>query len=201
MSSNIRRYRRWILLAALLWLGLMAVVWWQAKRTVAPAWFDPAQIAPHAFNDPANIARLLAALEEEQPSLKKGGALFIRFAQPDCPCEQLVENYHLLLTPSLQKQGLRVINLDSDAMQHLAARLGPELWEWVPSTPAILVLDARRSLAYFGPYHQEGICSSENSYLEPVLEALRQGRPVNIVNTLVEGCFCPFPTDLPGVAE
>lgn len=193
MSSPIPRYRRWLLLAAaLVWLALMVLVWWQTRpRSVAPAWFDPAQVAPHAFHDPANVARLLVALAAQQPHLKPDGAIFIRFVQPDCPCEQLVENYHHLLTPSLQKQGLQVVTLDPEAMAQLARHIGPELWEWVPSTPAILVLDARRTLAYFGPYHQEGICSSENSYLEPVLAALRQGAPVNIINTLVEGCFCP----------
>ena len=190
MPSVKPHHRRWILLAALLWLGLMILVWWFGNR-VSPAWFDPAHIAPHGFNEPANLTRLLDALESD---IQPEGPLFIRFAQPDCPCESLVENYHLLLTPSLKKQGLQVITLTPDRMQQLAARLGPELWEWVPSTPAILMLDSARQVAYFGPYHQDGICNSENSYLEPVLEALRTGQPVNIINTLVEGCFCAYPS-------
>lgn len=190
-------HRRWLLPAAALWLGLMVLVWWYGNR-VSPAWFDPAHIAPHGFSEPANVQRLLQALETVEPGIADKAPLFIRFSQPNCPCESLVENYHLLLLPTLQQQGLQALTVTPDHMQQLEAMLGPELREWVPSTPAILVLDATRQPAYFGPYHQDGICNSENSYLEPVLAALRAGQPVNIINTLVEGCFCPYPVNTAG---
>lgn len=187
------RHRRWLLLAALLWFGMMGLVWWLGIQ-VSPRPFDPARIAPHAFHDPATVARLRQALQTFEPALSGQGSLFIRFAQPSCPCERLVENYHLLLLPALHKQGLQTVTVTPERMQLLAALLGTELWEWVPSTPAILVLDEAGQPAYFGPYHQDGVCNSENSYLEPVLAALRNKQPVNIINTLVEGCFCHYPS-------
>lgn len=189
------RHRRWLLLAVMLWLGLMGLAWWLGNQ-VSPRPFDPARIAPHAFHDPATVEQLLQALQTFEPALTGPGPLFIRFAQPDCPCERLVENYHLLLLPTLHKQGLQTITVMPERMQQLAALLGPALWEWIPSTPAILVLDKTGLPAYFGPYHQDGICNSENSYLEPVLEALRHDQPVHIINTLVDGCFCHYPADM-----
>jgi len=122
------RHRRWILLAALFWFGLMLLVWWFGNR-VSPAWFDPARIAPHAFHEPANVKQLLDALKALEPETDLSAPLFIRFSQPDCPCERLVENYHLLLTPTLQKQGLQVIDLTPDRLEQIAHRLGRGLRE------------------------------------------------------------------------
>lgn len=186
------RKRHWLLLLVLIWLGLMGLVWWLGHQ-LSPAWFDPARIAPHGFTESHNVDRFYQALTKVVPDLPADSAFFIRFAQPDCPCERYVENYHQLMLPTLKKQGLHPITLTPAMMQQMAQVLGPQLWEWVPSTPAILLLDQQRQVAYFGPYHQAGICNSENSYLEPVLQTLQQQQPVNIINTLVEGCFCPYP--------
>jgi hypothetical protein len=186
------RNRRWLTLIIALWLVLMGLVIWYGKR-VPNAWFDPAQVAPHGFTDPAQVALFHTALSATLGLPVDNGPLFIRFAQPDCPCEQFVDGYHQLMQPTLRKQGFTVVTVTPAQMQQLANRLGNRLWQWIPSTPAILLLDSSRSVAYFGPYHQAGICNSENSYLEPVLDALVNGDPVSIVNTLVEGCFCHYP--------
>lgn len=188
----LRRY--WYWLVALVWLGLMGLVWLPDAQT-KPVWFDPAQVAPHPFSETSHVQAFLAALPAIKPGISPDAPLFIRFVQPDCPCEKRVENYHQLLTPSLQKQGLQVVSLTPEDMQRLAQTLGPQLWQWVPSTPAILLIGSNQQPAYFGPYHQTGICNSDNSYLEPVLAALRNGQPVSIINTLVEGCFCAYPAD------
>ena len=182
----------WLTLAAVVWLVLMAIVWWLGHQ-LSPTWFDPARVAPHGFTEPANTRRLLMALWELKPDLPRNQALFIRFAQPDCACERFVESYHQLMEPTLRKQGLYPVTLLPEDMERLASGLGPQLWEWIPSTPAILVTTQDHQIAYFGPYHQEGICNSENSYLEPVLQSLQADQPVSIVNTLVEGCFCSYP--------
>lgn len=184
--------RRWLWPVIALWLALMGFVAWYGNR-VPDVWFDPAQAAPHAFDDPAVVARFAQALSTVVALEPASTSLFIRFAQPDCPCEQFVDGYHQLMQPLLRKQGFGVLTLQPEQMTQLAASLGQELWQWIPATPAILLLDHQRTVAYFGPYHQAGICNSENSYLEPVLAALQARQPVNIINTLVNGCFCHYP--------
>lgn len=186
------RSRRWLVPIIASWLMLMALVVWYGKR-MPTAWFDPAQIAPHDFSDPAQLNDFRNALQDVLQLSPGAGPLFVRFAQPDCPCEQLVDSYHQLMEPSLRKQGFTVVTVTPFHMEQLAVRLGNRLWQWVPSTPAILLLDRDGELAYFGPYHQAGICNSENSYLEPVLASLNTGQPISIINTLVEGCFCAYP--------
>ena len=186
--------RHRILLALLLLAGLVSTLWWH--RPPQPrVWFDPQQIAPHAFHDPANVAVFVQALQAEFPVIDAHKALFVRFVQPDCPCEKLVNDYHQLLVPVLQKQGMQVISLPPAKMKALNRHLADHWQEWVPSTPAILLLDDSQQLIYFGPYHQEGVCNSENSYLEPILDTLQRGRSPRIINTLVEGCFCPYPVN------
>ncbi len=184
--------RRWLIPSLLVWLALMGLVWWLGNRG-EPVWFDPAREAPHPLHDPANVTRLYQAINEHVTALPGDRPLFIRFSQPDCPCEALVDNYYQLLEPTLRKQGLEPFNFSSKTMEKLVQELGDDLWRWIPSTPAILILTQNRQVAYFGPFHQEGICNSANSYLEPVLEALQQHQQVNIINTLVQGCFCPYP--------
>lgn len=192
VSQPSDRSRRWLVLIIAAWLALMALVVWYGQR-MPTAWFDPAQVAPHDFADPEQLNDFRKALQDILPLPSEAGPLFVRFAQPGCPCEQLVDSYHQLMVPSLRKQGFTVVTVTPSHMEQLAVKLGERLWQWVPSTPAILLLDRDGKLAYFGPYHQAGICNSENSYLEPVLASLNAGEPVSILNTLVEGCFCAYP--------
>ncbi|MFZ5603627.1 MAG: DUF6436 domain-containing protein [Pseudomonadota bacterium] len=181
--------RRWLYVIALIWLLLVAGLLWYSLR-MPQQWFDPLQIQPHAFQDASALHRLTAALAKQHPDLKPGQPLFIRFRQTDCRCEQLVDAYHQLQTKLLQQQGYRVLTVEKADLEQLARTQLPELFSWITATPAVMVVDGNGALAYFGPYHQEGVCNSENSYLEPVLQAVNTQQPVNIINTLVFGCFC-----------
>ncbi len=178
----------WLYAILALWLVLVAGLLWFSLRQ-PQQWFDPAQAAPHPFSDTATLARFKSALLATQPQLSFTQPAFIRFTQAGCSCEKLVDAYHQLQTPLLQQQGIQVLTLDRAQLEKMQASV-PDLFQWISATPAVMVLDARGELAYFGPYHQEGVCNSENSYLEPVLQAVRAQQPVSIINTLVFGCFC-----------
>lgn len=188
--------RRWLTVILAFWLLLIVGLLWYAWR-LPQQWFDPQQVQPHAFNDPAQVQRFVTALSHLKPDLNMGSPWFVRFRQADCRCEHLVDAYHQLQTSLLQRQEYQVVTLERDDITRLAQTELPELMQWISSTPAVLVLDRQGRLAYFGPYHQEGICNSENSYLEPVLQAVEEGRPVNIINTLVFGCFCSTTSSIP----
>jgi hypothetical protein len=182
--------RRWVYLILLVWMLVVAALLWYSMQ-LPRNWFDPSQTLPHPLHDDASLNRLKAALNGIQPDLSFTRPVFVRFMQASCKCEQLVDAYHQLQMPLLAQQGYQTLTLDDRHMQQLAHTGLPELYSWITATPAILVLDGNGNLAYFGPYHQDGICSSESSYLEPVLRAVNSGQPVNIINTLVFGCFCP----------
>lgn len=185
----------WIYVILASWLVLIAGLLWFSLRQ-PQQWFDPAQIAPHPFNNTDTLAQFKTALITLQPDLSFSRPVFIRFTQAGCSCEKLVDAYHQLQTPLLQQQGYQVLTLDRAQLDRMHTSL-PQLWQWISATPAVMVLDAQGGLAYFGPYHQEGVCNSENSYLEPVLQAVTDRQPVNILNTLVFGCFCSTDTTTP----
>ncbi|KAF1052237.1 MAG: hypothetical protein GAK43_02026 [Stenotrophomonas maltophilia] len=64
--------------------------------------------------------------------------------------------------------------------------------EQLPASPAVAIWDRDGRLAYVGPYSEGAVCSSSNSFIEPVIEALLAGRPVNATHNLALGCYCPW---------
>ena len=64
----------------------------------------------------------------------------------------------------------------------------------ITSSPAIAIWDRQGALAYFGPYSEGLVCSSQNSFVEPVIQALLADRPVNTTHTMAVGCYCPWAT-------
>ena len=67
--------------------------------------------------------------------------------------------------------------------------------EQVPASPAVAIWDRSGKLAYFGPYSEGLTCNSSNSFIEPILHALTEDRPVNATHTLAVGCYCPWPVE------
>ncbi|VVN81468.1 hypothetical protein PS718_01139 [Pseudomonas fluorescens] len=65
--------------------------------------------------------------------------------------------------------------------------------EQIPASPAVAIWDRSGKLAYFGPYSEGLTCNSSNSFIEPILNALTDDRPVNATHTLAVGCYCPWP--------
>ncbi|MNN02693.1 hypothetical protein D3C81_1153610 [compost metagenome] len=75
------------------------------------------------------------------------------------------------------------------ALRPLATLPGAER---LPASPAVGIWDAQGRLAYFGPYSEGATCTSSNSFIEPILEALVAGRKVEATHTLAVGCYCPW---------
>jgi hypothetical protein len=57
----------------------------------------------------------------------------------------------------------------------------------------VAIWDRNGTLAYFGPYSEGLTCNSSNSFIEPILQALHEGRAVSATHTLAVGCYCPWP--------
>ncbi|MNW22703.1 hypothetical protein D3C71_2243470 [compost metagenome] len=54
------------------------------------------------------------------------------------------------------------------------------------------IWDRDGKLAYVGPYSEGAVCTSANSFIEPVLEALLAGRAVHSTGSLAVGCYCAW---------
>ncbi|MFJ3446932.1 DUF6436 domain-containing protein [Pseudomonas sichuanensis] len=124
----------------------------------------------------------------------------VHFWDPACPCNvgnqqhlgELLEHFvpqgvsfHVVQRPGSHGQ----LPANLAALKPLAGLPGSE---HLPATPAVAIWDRNGDLAYFGPYSEGAVCNSSNSFIEPVLKALMDGRPVQASNTLAVGCYCPW---------
>ena len=178
-------------LALLLWLGAMLTgLWWYKTRFIRPFSETTAIFSGQQLRLPNSIAG-------------SGAIRFVHFWDPACPCnvgnqqhlvEMLeryaddVEFYHLQ-KPGSSGQLPKILS----AMRHLGGLPGAE---HLPASPAVAIWDRAGQLAYFGPYSEGAVCNSSNSFIEPVLDALINNRPVNAANTLAVGCFCDWQQNL-----
>ena len=62
----------------------------------------------------------------------------------------------------------------------------------ITSSLAGAIWDRQGNLAYFGPYSEGLVCNSQNSFIEPILQALKADRPVSVTHTMAVGCYCPW---------
>lgn len=92
----------------------------------------------------------------------------------------------------MQKPGTRgQLPITLNAIKPLSHLPGAER---ITSSPAIAIWDHQGKLAYFGPYSEGLVCNSQNSFVEPILQALSANRPVSATHTMAVGCYCPWQT-------
>ncbi|MDR8015024.1 DUF6436 domain-containing protein [Ectopseudomonas guguanensis] len=185
------RFSRKTLFAALLalvWLGGMLLAFW---------WFEARYLRP--FDERAAV---FAGADLRLPDALAGpGAIrLVHFWDPACPCNvgnqqhlaELIERYapkgvqfHVLQKAGSQGR----LPAALAALQPIDELPGSAN---LPASPAVAIWDGQGQLAYFGPYSEGLTCSSSNSFIEPILEALAEGRKVDASNTLAVGCFCDW---------
>lgn len=125
----------------------------------------------------------------------------VHFWNPDCACNKETDahlNYLIAMFRganidfySVRKPGTR-----GDLPAFLRGKLKPlagiEGMDRIPASPAIAIWAADGKLAYAGPYSQGLVCSSANSFVEPILNRLVAGEQVEPFATVAVGCYCPW---------
>lgn len=176
-----------IVVIVLLWIGaLLLAYWWFSIRYFRPFAEDPMQFSDNFLMLPPDISG-------------PGRVRLVHFWDPGCPCN-IGNQQHL--SGLLQQYRDRV---DFYVVQRPESRgaLPASLSDLTPLTrmtgterltvsPAVAIWDQQGRMAYFGPYSEGAICNASNSFVEPVLEALLQGRAMHITHTLAVGCYCTW---------
>ncbi len=176
-------------LIASLWGGAMLAAFW---------WFE---------------ARYLRTFEGERAELFSGDTLqlpvelqgpgpvrFVHFWDPGCPCnvgnqqhlEELLTRFAGAETEfyAVQKPGSTGrLPQQLEALKPLDNLAGADQ---LPASPAVAIWDTQGRLAYIGPYSEGAVCSSDNSFVEPILEAVLAGREVRATHSLAVACFCDW---------
>ncbi|MCK9801255.1 DUF6436 domain-containing protein [Pseudomonas sp. MAFF 302030] len=192
----LQRYRT-PLLASLLALVCAAVLW------AAYDWFQGRYL--RVFNEHTAVFSG-DALQLPAELAGPGPIRLVHFWDPACPCNvgnqqhlaELIEHYGAQGVEfyGVQKPGSHgQLPANLERLKHLPTLPGAEQ---IPASPAVAIWDRNGKLAYFGPYSEGLTCNSSNSFIEPILKALQDGRPVNATHTLAVGCYCPWPTPKAG---
>jgi len=183
--------RRKTLLLTLLALICVATLW------LAYEWFESRYI--RAFSEHATLFE--GDRLQLPPALAGPGPVrLVHFWDPACPCNVANQQHLSELQAHFGPQGVSFYSVqkagshgqlpaDLDSFKALAAIHGSE---GVPASPAVAIWDQKGQLAYFGPYSEGATCDSSNSFIEPILKALTEGRTVNATHTLAQGCYCAW---------
>lgn len=171
-----------IALVILLWVGvLLSALWWYNTTYIRTEFFAGQEL--HLPQDIAGPGRIR----------------LVHFWDPSCPCNlgnqqhlgeltrdyaDSVDFYHMQM-PSSNGHLPKTLNRLKPIKIHVNTDI-------LPASPAVAIWDEFGQLAYFGPYSEGAICNSSNSFVEPVLEALKQGRSVLSGSNLAAGCFCTW---------
>ena len=132
-----------------------------------------------------------------------GPIRLVHFWDPACPCNVGNQQHLSQLLEHYGPQGVRFYAVQKPGssghlpqplagLQPLSDLPGSER---LPASPAVAIWDQQGQLAYFGPYSEGAVCTSSNSFIEPILDALVANRPVSASNTLAVGCFCDWQKD------
>lgn len=179
------------LLTAITLVLCAAALWWAydsfQARYLRPFDNQTALFSGDQLRLPANLAG-------------PGPIRVVHFWDPACPCNvgnqqhlgELLDHFGPLGVEFtvLQKPGSH--GLLPASLTRLYPMAGLAGSEQLPASPAVAIWDRDGHLAYFGPYSEGAVCNSGNSFIEPVLKALMEDRPVHASNTLAVGCYCPW---------
>ena len=181
---NIWVRRLLVSLALLVWVaGLGWAYWWFEGRYIKsferPVFFQAEQVAP---------------------PFAPGQVQVVRVWQSNCPCSAGHEAYVEEMTARFAGRGVRFARSGQYSTVGLSAGLKelpywpiPGAWADWPGAPSIAIWAADGSLAYVGPYSDGAHCSADSSFVEPVLQALLDGRSVNITQQDSVSCLCDLP--------
>ena len=132
-----------------------------------------------------------------------GKIRLVHFWDPACPCNVGNQQHLTELVERYVPQGVEFFAVQKpgshgqlpDTLSRLKSIEVLPGAEQIPASPAVAIWDRNGKLAYFGPYSEGLTCNSSNSFIEPILQALNQGRTVDATHTLAVGCYCPWPVD------
>lgn len=178
-------------------LTSLLLILWGAVLLAAYWWYEARYL--RSFNEQTTL------FQGEQLRLPDklagpGPIRLVHFWDPACPCNVGNQQHLAELIAHYQPLGVAFYAVQKPASQgQLPATLSglqalPEVpgSAQIPASPAVAIWDEQGRLAYFGPYSEGANCTSSNSFIEPILEALSAGRPVQASNNLARGCFCEW---------
>ncbi|MCR4510737.1 DUF6436 domain-containing protein [Pseudomonas sp. GLN_6] len=178
-------------------LASLLILLWAAAMLAAYWWYEARYLRSFSEQTALFYGEQLRLPDE---LAGPGPIRLVHFWDPACPCNVGNQQHLAELIERFSPQDVRFYAVQKPGSSgQLPSTLSalqplPELTgsAQIPASPAVAIWDRQGQLAYFGPYSEGAVCTSSNSFIEPILEALIAERPVNASNTLAVGCFCDW---------
>jgi hypothetical protein len=178
-------------------LASLLILLWAAAMLAAYWWYEARYLRSFSEQTALFYGEQLRLPDE---LAGPGPIRLVHFWDPACPCNVGNQQHLAELIERFGPQGVSFYSVQKpgssgqlpstlSALQPLTELAGSTQ---IPASPAVAIWDRDGQLAYFGPYSEGATCTSSNSFIEPILDALSAGRPVNASNTLALGCFCDW---------
>ncbi|MEJ2801074.1 DUF6436 domain-containing protein [Comamonadaceae bacterium PP-2] len=129
-----------------------------------------------------------------------GRIRLVHFWDPECvSCNRETAAHLNYLIDMYRRRGIdfysvRKPGTHGDLPGFLAGKTRPlvaiEGMDKLPASPAVALWDRQGRLAYAGPYSPGLVCSSANSFVEPLIDRLVEGQTIEPIGMLAVGCYC-----------
>lgn len=162
----------YIIVAVWLISTVLAAIYFIGDRLVA---FDPKQKLA-GISQTTLVNRIITefALPDHMPNT------LINFVSETCSCNQISEPHRSDVNKKASKDNMSVINVI----------LPNNFSGIIPSTPAILALNKKSELIYFGPYSEGVSCGSGKGMIDLVMYNYKKGYNAQLIVENSKGCYC-----------
>ncbi|MDH4263838.1 MAG: DUF6436 domain-containing protein [Spirochaetia bacterium] len=67
-----------------------------------------------------------------------------------------------------------------------------KIWDSIPATPSVAIVNNSGKLIYYGPYSSDYYCGTgKDNYIDKIIDNMSQNILLPIINLSDFGCFCP----------
>lgn len=155
-------------------VSLMGILYLSSE---GKAEFDPKQRLLNAALSPTfddELVRLISSTNQLD------GATVVHFQASACGCNLISQSHRQSVAALAAKNQYKNVELEPS----------DELQAFVPSTPAVAVIDNKGKLTYFGPYSSGLFCSENEGLVEPFISEVNTKMPNAVVISDANGCYC-----------
>jgi len=157
--------------------GLLFAVLYAASNK--PKYFDPQNVLHQSAMSLSFDTEFVEALSKEKLGL--AGSV-IHFQGRDCFCQTVAQSHISSVEKLAEKQQFNNINVTLDEPSSLKT--------YVPSVPAVAVIDMEGKLHYFGPYSSGMFCTEGDGLVEPFIGKDQSAKTGATVISQSKGCYC-----------
>lgn len=171
----------WLIVIVVAWFALIMLgLYWLLQSRLT--WFDEQGLLHDRAAQPSFNLELARVLGVHRSSL---ASTVFHIIDADCHCNWRSQGHQSAIK--------RLVKRVNGYNQILTIQDHPELRQFIPATPAIVMYNEKSQLIYLGPYADGAFCNSRNSFVESLIPTV-VGTDTSLlgwVNTVAKGCYCP----------